>query len=181
MAIKQRRIKCAACGEREIVTRGERGPVTAYCDMCREERKREQARERVAAKRARDHVVGDQEGVMGARQFIEAGETALVVFTRRGPAPGDLFDYDEHDRTGQTGAWYINPKRPFDRVIIYRRDDHARKNFVYVAIPRAEKIKVGRRHMIELTDVEARGDTPSGWAQFTESKKGYRNPVRYVR
>ncbi len=49
MAIKERRIKCAACGERETVTRGERGPVSAYCDVCREERKREQTRERVTA------------------------------------------------------------------------------------------------------------------------------------
>ncbi len=53
MARKERRIKCAACGERETVIRGERGPLTAYCDVCREERKREQARERMATLRAR--------------------------------------------------------------------------------------------------------------------------------
>lgn len=53
MAVKERRIKCAACGQRETVIRGERGPVTAYCDLCREERAREQARQRVAAMRAR--------------------------------------------------------------------------------------------------------------------------------
>ncbi len=47
MAIKERRIKCASCGERDTVMRGERGPVTAYCDFCREERTREQARERM--------------------------------------------------------------------------------------------------------------------------------------
>ncbi len=40
MAIKERRIKCVACGERETVIRGERGPVSAYCDLCREDRKR---------------------------------------------------------------------------------------------------------------------------------------------
>ncbi len=53
MAIKERRIKCTACGERETVTRGERDPLTAYCDVCREERKREQARARMQALRAR--------------------------------------------------------------------------------------------------------------------------------
>ncbi len=53
MAIKERRIKCAACGQRETVTRGERGPVSAYCDVCREERKREQVRARVQAMRDR--------------------------------------------------------------------------------------------------------------------------------
>jgi len=45
MAIKERRITCAVCGERETVIRGERGPLTAYCDVCREERKRKQARQ----------------------------------------------------------------------------------------------------------------------------------------
>jgi len=53
MAIKERRIKCAVCGERETVIRGERGPVTDYCDLCREERKREQARARMQALRER--------------------------------------------------------------------------------------------------------------------------------
>ncbi len=33
--------------------RGERGPVSRYCDACREEVKREQARLRVQAMRAR--------------------------------------------------------------------------------------------------------------------------------
>jgi hypothetical protein len=53
MAIKERRIRCAACGERDTVLRGERGPVTAYCDLCRAEHQREQARQRMAAMRAR--------------------------------------------------------------------------------------------------------------------------------
>ncbi len=35
MAVKAKRIKCARCGERETVTRGERGPVSIYCDLCR--------------------------------------------------------------------------------------------------------------------------------------------------
>ena len=58
MAIKERRIKCAACGERDTVIRGERGPVTAYCDACREERKRDQARLRVQEMRARHRARG---------------------------------------------------------------------------------------------------------------------------
>ncbi|GAC1437094.1 MAG: hypothetical protein NVSMB65_11290 [Chloroflexota bacterium] len=58
MAIKQRRITCAACGQRETVLRGERGPLTAYCDVCREERTRAQARQRVAAMRARRRAPG---------------------------------------------------------------------------------------------------------------------------
>ena len=52
MAMKERRITCAACGERETVLRGERGPVSAYCDLCRVDRQRAQARLRMAAHRA---------------------------------------------------------------------------------------------------------------------------------
>ncbi len=53
MAIKTRRITCKMCGQRETVLRGERGSVSAYCDACRTERKREQARLRMQAMRAR--------------------------------------------------------------------------------------------------------------------------------
>lgn len=53
MAIKEKRIKCASCGQRETVIRGERGPVSKYCDVCRAEIKRDQARARVQAMRAR--------------------------------------------------------------------------------------------------------------------------------
>jgi len=42
MAVKAKRIKCARCGERETVMRGERGPASIYCDLCRDEVKREQ-------------------------------------------------------------------------------------------------------------------------------------------
>lgn len=58
MAVKERRIKCARCGERETVIRGERGPVSKYCDVCREEVKREQARLRVQAMRDRRRSEG---------------------------------------------------------------------------------------------------------------------------
>ncbi len=42
MAVKQKRIRCARCGERETVTKGERGPASIYCDLCRDEVKRAQ-------------------------------------------------------------------------------------------------------------------------------------------
>jgi hypothetical protein len=53
MASKERRIRCKECGERVTVIRGERGPVSAYCDSCREQRQRDQARVRMAAMRTR--------------------------------------------------------------------------------------------------------------------------------
>jgi len=43
MAVKQKRIKCARCGERDTVMRGERGPASIYCDLCRDEVKRDLA------------------------------------------------------------------------------------------------------------------------------------------
>lgn len=58
MAIKERRITCTACKQRETVIRGERGPLSAYCDVCRAERKREQARLRVQAMRQRRRAGG---------------------------------------------------------------------------------------------------------------------------
>jgi len=66
VASKDKRIKCAACGERETVSRGERGPVTAYCDVCREERKREQARARMQTMRQRRPPGPRQIGLDGA-------------------------------------------------------------------------------------------------------------------
>jgi len=46
-------IICAACGARGTGHRGARGPVTAYCTVCRQERKRDQARQRMVVMRAR--------------------------------------------------------------------------------------------------------------------------------
>ena len=58
MAIKQKRIKCARCGERETVTKGERGPASIYCDLCRDEVKREQNALRAQAYRQRKASYG---------------------------------------------------------------------------------------------------------------------------
>ncbi len=58
VAVKAKRIKCPRCGERETVTRGERGPVSIYCDLCRDEVKREQAALRAQAYRQRRRLSG---------------------------------------------------------------------------------------------------------------------------
>ncbi len=58
MAVKQKRIRCARCGERETVTRGERGPVSIYCDVCRDEVKREQGAQRAQTYRQRKASYG---------------------------------------------------------------------------------------------------------------------------
>jgi len=58
MAVKQKRIRCARCGERETVMRGERGPASIYCDLCRDEVKREQNALRAQAYRQRKASYG---------------------------------------------------------------------------------------------------------------------------
>ncbi len=58
MAVKQKRIKCVRCGERETVMKGERGPASIYCDLCRDEVKREQNALRAQAYRQRKASYG---------------------------------------------------------------------------------------------------------------------------
>ncbi len=58
MAVKQKGITCARCGERETVLKGERGRASIYCDLCRDEVKREQAALRAQAYRQRRRLSG---------------------------------------------------------------------------------------------------------------------------
>lgn len=51
--MKELRVRCKSCGERFTVMRFERERTPAYGDLCREERKRAQARARLQARRAR--------------------------------------------------------------------------------------------------------------------------------
>lgn len=51
--MKERRVRCKECGERFTIIRFERERTPAYCDLCREERKRDQARARMQAMRTR--------------------------------------------------------------------------------------------------------------------------------
>jgi len=51
--MKERRVRCKQCGERFTVIRVECERTSAYCDVCRKDRKREQARDRMRLRRAR--------------------------------------------------------------------------------------------------------------------------------
>lgn len=57
--MKERRVRCKGCGERFTVVRFDRERTPAYCDLCREDRKRDQARERMRAWRARQRAAGE--------------------------------------------------------------------------------------------------------------------------
>jgi uncharacterized paraquat-inducible protein A len=51
--MKELRVRCKSCGARFTVIRLERERTSAYCPLCQEERKRDQARVRMQALRAR--------------------------------------------------------------------------------------------------------------------------------
>ncbi len=51
--MKERRVRCAHCGERFTVLRFVRERASAWCDLCREERRREQTRARMQLLRDR--------------------------------------------------------------------------------------------------------------------------------
>ena len=51
--MKERRVRCKGCGERFTVIRLERERTSAYCELCRTERKREQTRVRMQTLRRR--------------------------------------------------------------------------------------------------------------------------------
>jgi len=51
--VKERRVRCPACGERFTVLRIVRERTSAYCDFCRAERRRAQAQARMQLLRDR--------------------------------------------------------------------------------------------------------------------------------
>ena len=51
--MKERRVRCKECGERFTIIRFERERTPSYCDLCQEERRRAQTRERMRALRER--------------------------------------------------------------------------------------------------------------------------------
>ncbi len=55
--MKERRVRCKECGERFTVIRVERERTPSYCDLCREERRRAQTRERMRALRDRRRML----------------------------------------------------------------------------------------------------------------------------
>jgi hypothetical protein len=56
--MKERRMRCAACGTRFTAVCIERERISAYSDLCRTDRRREQIRARSRCMRARQRVLG---------------------------------------------------------------------------------------------------------------------------
>ncbi len=101
MAVKQKRIRCTRCGERETVMRGERGPASIYCDLCRDEVKREQNALRAQAYRQRKANYG--------------GGSALNA-----PPPGRAADFVVVRTEGYTRADGTRRRRQVSRPLLGR-------------------------------------------------------------
>jgi hypothetical protein len=110
---------------------------------------------------------------MKARDFIEAGENVIVIFTH-----GLHFKFGD-DNTGSTGEWVIDPNRSVNRVIIYLRNDEKHTNTLYIANHAGVKPADREgRHNIQLTHVQYIGITSANWSEFAEGGAG--NPIRYL-
>lgn len=112
-----------------------------------------------------------------ARELLKSGESAIVIFT-------DGRDFNRNrDGSGQTGNWVIDPKRLFEKVIVYRRDKVFGKNEVYAATPvgvigpiHLTKSKQDR-YAIKLSSVKLEGTTSEKWFSFAQTGP---NPIRYL-
>lgn len=109
-----------------------------------------------------------------ARDVLQSGQSAIVIFT-----DGREFKHTPDGR-GHTGYWVMDPKRPFEKVIIYRRDQKSGTNEVWTAtpygiIPAPEPHS--DRYIIYLSSVKRAGTTGKKWFPFAETGP---NPIRYL-
>ena len=118
------------------------------------------------------HIAQGEGEIMRARDLIEPGETAVVIFTH-----GLHFALQE-DGGGSTGNWKLNVKRQFDRVIICHRRGSIEENDVYIAdADGIEGCEDEGRYVIRLKNVVRRGNTTANWFMFGN---GSQDPVQYL-
>jgi hypothetical protein len=109
---------------------------------------------------------------MKAHDFLQSGETVMVIFTR-----GGRFDL-RADHTGATGNWVIDPNRKIDRVIIYHRNEDTHTNLLYIGcFIEAERTTENGRYNIHLAHIQYIGKTEIHWKEFAGSGQ---NPIRYL-
>lgn len=110
-----------------------------------------------------------------ALDLLQSGESAIVIFT-----DGRDFQHSR-DGSGETGNWVMNSKRPFDKVIIYRRDQKSGANEVWTATPvgviPAPAHSPGR-YVIKLSSVKLEGTSDEKWPSFAQTGE---NPIRYLK
>jgi len=112
---------------------------------------------------------------MIAKNIIEDDESAIVIFTDgRGLK---IFD----GGFAITGDWLIDRNLAVDKAIIYKRDKEKNLTEIFLGKPMdVFPSKTNRRFVVRLSDVSFVGTTENNWHEFTESKKGATNPIKYI-
>lgn len=112
---------------------------------------------------------------MIAKNIIEDDESAIVIFT---DGQGlKIFD----GGFATTGDWIIDKNLAVDKAIIYKRDKQANRTDVFLGTPiDVYPAKTNKRYVVRLSDVNYIGTTENDWCEFTESKKGAINPIKYI-
>jgi len=113
--------------------------------------------------------------IMIAKNIIEDDESAIVILTDgRG-----LKIFNGGFAT--TGDWVIDKNLAVDKAIIYKRDKSTNRTDVFLGTPMdVFPSKTNKRYVVRLSDVSFVGTTDNDWHQFTESKKGATNPIKYI-
>ena len=112
---------------------------------------------------------------MIAKNIIEDDESAIVILT---DGTGlKIFD----GGFAVTGDWVIDKNLAVDKAIIYKRDREQNRTEIFLGKPMdVFPAKTNRRYVVRLSDVSFVGTTENNWHEFTESKKGATNPIKYI-
>lgn len=116
---------------------------------------------------------------MKAKEILKNSETAIMIFT-----DGRGLTINE-DGTGESGVWRINKNNLVERVIIYFRNNSKNANEIYLGdfiqfLPSQEK-GYENRFVVEFSGMKFVGTISANWNEFTETKQGSINPIKYIR
>ena len=112
---------------------------------------------------------------MIAKNIIEDDESAVVIST-------DGTNFKIFDGGFATiGNWVIDRDLSVDKAIIYKRDKVNNRIEVFLGKPLdVFPSKMFRRYVVRLFDFNYVGTTEYNWQEFTESKRGATNPIKYI-
>jgi hypothetical protein len=112
---------------------------------------------------------------MIAKNIIEDDESAVVIST-------DGTNFKIFDGGFATiGNWVIDRDLSVDKAIIYKRDKVNNRIEVFLGKPLdVFPSKMFRRYVVRLFDFSYVGTTEYNWQEFTESKRGATNPIKYI-
>lgn len=113
---------------------------------------------------------------MIAKNIIENDESAIVISTD----DKGLKMFDGGFAT--TGDWLIDRNLAVDKAIIYKRDKATNRTEIFLGKPLDvfPSTQTFGRYVVRLSDLSFVGTTENNWCEFTESKKGATNPIKYI-